>query len=67
MASGFGPDLVVEADLGLYDYCALVPVVTVREHDRCECKYYSSNSRICRRMILFVCDTFAFCRQQVGS
>lgn len=27
LASGFGPDLVVEADLGLYDYCALVPVV----------------------------------------
>jgi len=26
-ASGFGADLVVEADLGLYDYCALVPVV----------------------------------------
>jgi len=27
VASGFGADLVVEADLGLYDYCALVPVV----------------------------------------
>lgn len=27
VASGFGSDLVVEADLGLYDYCALVPVV----------------------------------------
>ena len=27
LASGFGADLVVEADLGLYDYCALVPVV----------------------------------------
>lgn len=27
-ASGFGADLVVEADLGVYDYCALVPVVT---------------------------------------
>ena len=27
VASGFGTDLVVEADLGLYDYCALVPVV----------------------------------------
>ena len=30
VASGLGPDLVVEADLGLYDYCALVPVVEVR-------------------------------------
>ena len=28
IASGFGADLVVEADLGLYDYCALVPIVT---------------------------------------
>lgn len=28
VASGFGADLVVEADLGLYDYTALVPVVT---------------------------------------
>ena len=27
LASGFGADIVVEADLGLYDYCALVPVV----------------------------------------
>lgn len=27
VASGFGADLVVEADLGIYDYCALVPVV----------------------------------------
>jgi inositol-phosphate phosphatase/L-galactose 1-phosphate phosphatase/histidinol-phosphatase len=27
VASGFGADVVVEADLGLYDYCALVPVV----------------------------------------
>lgn len=27
LASGFGADLVVEADLGIYDYCALVPVV----------------------------------------
>jgi inositol-phosphate phosphatase/L-galactose 1-phosphate phosphatase/histidinol-phosphatase len=27
VASGFGADIVVEADLGLYDYCALVPVV----------------------------------------
>merc|ERR1719408_1099112 len=27
VASGFGPDLVVEADLGVYDYAALVPVV----------------------------------------
>ena len=27
VASGWGADLVVEADLGLYDYCALVPVV----------------------------------------
>lgn len=27
LASGFGADVVVEADLGLYDYCALVPVV----------------------------------------
>lgn len=27
VASGFGADLVVEADLGLYDYCAVVPVV----------------------------------------
>lgn len=27
VASGFGADAVVEADLGLYDYCALVPVV----------------------------------------
>ena len=27
-ASGFGADLVVEADLGIYDYMALVPVVT---------------------------------------
>jgi len=28
LASGFGADLVVEADLGLYDYTALVPVVS---------------------------------------
>mmetsp|Transcript_32083 Transcript_32083/g.88643 ORF Transcript_32083/g.88643 Transcript_32083/m.88643 type:complete len:655 (+) Transcript_32083:101-2065(+) len=28
VASGFGPDLVVEADLGIYDYMALVPVVS---------------------------------------
>eukprot|EP00956_Cyclotella_meneghiniana_P004107 scaffold5000_cov76-Cyclotella_meneghiniana.AAC.6 len=27
VASSFGADIVVEADLGLYDYCALVPVV----------------------------------------
>merc|ERR1719491_1489108 len=27
VASGFGADLVVEADLGLYDYTALVPVI----------------------------------------
>ncbi|CAE7728782.1 HISN7 [Symbiodinium microadriaticum] len=27
VAAGFGADLVVEADLGIYDYCALVPVV----------------------------------------
>jgi inositol-phosphate phosphatase / L-galactose 1-phosphate phosphatase / histidinol-phosphatase len=27
VASGFGAHMVVEADLGLYDYCALVPVV----------------------------------------
>ena len=27
VASGFGADLVVEADLGLYDYAAIVPVV----------------------------------------
>ncbi len=27
VASGFGADVVVEADLGLYDYCALVPVI----------------------------------------
>ena len=27
LASGWGTHLVVEADLGLYDYCALVPVV----------------------------------------
>lgn len=27
VASGFGADLVVEADLGLYDYTALVPVL----------------------------------------
>lgn len=27
VASGFGADIVVEADLGLYDYCALVPVI----------------------------------------
>ena len=27
VASGFGADLVVEADLGLYDYCAVVPVL----------------------------------------
>ena len=27
LASGFGADIVVESDLGLYDYCALVPVV----------------------------------------
>mmetsp|Transcript_51808 Transcript_51808/g.110135 ORF Transcript_51808/g.110135 Transcript_51808/m.110135 type:complete len:312 (-) Transcript_51808:56-991(-) len=27
VASGFGADVVVEADLGLYDYCAIVPVV----------------------------------------
>lgn len=27
VSSGFGADIVVEADLGLYDYCALVPVL----------------------------------------
>ena len=27
VASGFSADVVVEADLGLYDYCALVPVL----------------------------------------
>lgn len=27
VASGFGADIVVEADLGLYDYCALVPIL----------------------------------------
>lgn len=27
VASGFGADVVVEADLGLYDYCALVPIL----------------------------------------
>ncbi len=27
VASGFGADIVVEADLGLYDYCAIVPVL----------------------------------------
>lgn len=27
VASGFGADLVVEADLGLYDYAAVVPVI----------------------------------------
>lgn len=27
VASGFGADAVVEADLGLYDYCAIVPVL----------------------------------------
>eukprot|EP00581_Thalassiosira_minuscula_P028424 CAMPEP_0183759842 /NCGR_PEP_ID=MMETSP0739-20130205/7341_1 /TAXON_ID=385413 /ORGANISM="Thalassiosira miniscula, Strain CCMP1093" /LENGTH=386 /DNA_ID=CAMNT_0025997685 /DNA_START=168 /DNA_END=1328 /DNA_ORIENTATION=- len=27
VASGFGADVVLEADLGLYDYCALVPVL----------------------------------------
>jgi inositol-phosphate phosphatase / L-galactose 1-phosphate phosphatase / histidinol-phosphatase len=27
VASGFGAHVVVEADLGLYDYCALVPVL----------------------------------------
>eukprot|EP00548_Thalassiothrix_antarctica_P013885 CAMPEP_0194173510 /NCGR_PEP_ID=MMETSP0154-20130528/7827_1 /TAXON_ID=1049557 /ORGANISM="Thalassiothrix antarctica, Strain L6-D1" /LENGTH=263 /DNA_ID=CAMNT_0038886595 /DNA_START=65 /DNA_END=852 /DNA_ORIENTATION=- len=27
LASGYNVDLVVEADMGLYDYCALVPVV----------------------------------------
>jgi len=27
VASGFGADAVVEADLGLYDYCAVVPVL----------------------------------------
>jgi inositol-phosphate phosphatase/L-galactose 1-phosphate phosphatase/histidinol-phosphatase len=27
VASGFGADVVVEADLGLFDYCALVPVI----------------------------------------
>lgn len=27
VASGFGADLVVEADLGLYDYCAIVPII----------------------------------------
>ncbi|KAL7537197.1 hypothetical protein ACHAXR_007651 [Thalassiosira sp. AJA248-18] len=27
VASGFGADIVVEADLGLFDYCALVPVI----------------------------------------
>ncbi|KAL3807083.1 hypothetical protein ACHAXA_002109 [Cyclostephanos tholiformis] len=27
VASGFGADIVVEADLGLYDYCALVPII----------------------------------------
>lgn len=51
VASGFGADLVVEADLGLYDYCALVPVVegaggvmtdwsgrklTLQNHDACQ-------------------------------
>lgn len=51
VASGFGADIVVEADLGLYDYCALVPVVegaggvmtdwcgrklTLENHDDCK-------------------------------
>ena len=51
VASGFGADVVVEADLGLYDYCALVPIVegaggvmtdwygrrlTLENHERCK-------------------------------
>jgi len=27
VASGFGADIVLEADLGLYDYCSLVPIL----------------------------------------
>lgn len=27
VASGYGADIVVEADLGLYDYCSLVPIL----------------------------------------
>ena len=57
LASGFGVDMVVEADLGLYDYCALVPIVEgaggsitdwegkqlgLHNHDACEGRVLAS-------------------------
>ncbi len=68
VASGFGADAVVEADLGLYDYAAIVPVMegaggiitdwngnalTLQNHDNCQGRVVAcSNSELHSEILL---------------
>ena len=73
VASGFGADAVVEADLGLYDYAAIVPVMegaggvitdwngnalTLQNHDNCLGRVVAcSNSDLHSEMLLNLSGT----------
>lgn len=73
VASGFGADAVVEADLGLYDYAAIVPVMegaggvitdwngnalTLQNHDYCLGRVVAcSNSELHSEMLLNLSGT----------
>lgn len=67
VASGYGADVVVEADLGLYDYCSLVPIIegaggvisdwtgaslTLANHDKSKGRVLASASPILHRQAL---------------
>jgi inositol-phosphate phosphatase/L-galactose 1-phosphate phosphatase/histidinol-phosphatase len=67
VASGFGADVVVEADLGLYDYCSLVPILegaggvisdwtgaslTLENHDNSKGRVLASANPILHRQAL---------------
>lgn len=68
VASGFGADAVVEADLGLYDYAAIVPVVqgaggvitdwngnalTLQNHDNCKGRVVACSNTALHSEMLF--------------
>ncbi len=72
VASGFGADVVVEADLGLYDYCSLVPILegaggvisdwtgaslTLANHDNSKGRVLASANPMLHRQALDILNT----------
>jgi inositol-phosphate phosphatase/L-galactose 1-phosphate phosphatase/histidinol-phosphatase len=82
VASGFGADLVLEADLGLYDYCSLVPILqgaggvisdwsgeslTLANHDKCKGRVLASANPVLHRQALDILNAQTSVSSVVGD